>query len=114
MPKRDPFARVLKLGLKLPGVEESTSYGTPSLKVRGKFLMRMKEDGETLAMKVADLGEKDFLRESAPEILFTTDHYNGYAYVLIRLAKISDKELAALIERAWWREAGKKLLAELR
>ena len=35
--KTDPFAPVRRFGLSLPDVEESTSYGTPALKVRGKM-----------------------------------------------------------------------------
>src|SRR5215468_9598142 len=65
------FDDVRKIALAWPEVEDSTSYGTPSLKVRKKMLVRLKEDGDSLAAKVADLGEKDFLLESAPEIFFT-------------------------------------------
>jgi hypothetical protein len=32
------FDTVRKIGLALPGVEESTAYGSPALKVRGKLL----------------------------------------------------------------------------
>jgi hypothetical protein len=32
------FDSVRKIGLALPGVEESTAYGSPALKVRGKLL----------------------------------------------------------------------------
>jgi hypothetical protein len=35
------------LALRLPGVEESISYGTAALKVRGRLFVRLKEDGET-------------------------------------------------------------------
>jgi hypothetical protein len=50
-PRPDPramaraFARVVKAAraTKLPGIAEGTSYGTPALKVAGKFLMRMKD-----------------------------------------------------------------------
>jgi hypothetical protein len=32
------FDTVRKIGLALPGVEESTAYGQPALKIRGKLL----------------------------------------------------------------------------
>jgi hypothetical protein len=32
------FDTVRKIGLALPGVEESTAYGSPALKVHGKLL----------------------------------------------------------------------------
>jgi hypothetical protein len=53
MPKRSrvTLATVRRLALAFPGVEEGLSYGTPGFRVRGKFLARMKEDGETLVVK---------------------------------------------------------------
>lgn len=105
------FARVLALGRTLPGVEESTSYGTPALKVRNKFLARLKEDGATLVFKCADMDEKEFLLHSAPAIFFETDHYKGWTSLLIHLDQISDAQLFELLEQSWRREAGKKLVA---
>jgi len=32
------FEAVRKIGLALPGVEKSTAYGSPALKIRGKLL----------------------------------------------------------------------------
>ena len=50
MPKRSrvTLATVRRLALAFPGVEEGLSYGTPGFRVRGKFLARLWEDGETL------------------------------------------------------------------
>src|SRR5258708_6072121 len=47
-----PFARAVKAAkaTKLPGIEKGTSYGTPSLTVRGKFMMRVK-DPDTLVFR---------------------------------------------------------------
>lgn len=110
MPK-DHFARVRKLGLALPGVELGTSYRTPALKVRKQLLVRLKEDGETLVFITGDLDEKELLMTTHPTIFFETDHYKGWAAVLIRLPKISDKLLRRLLEEVWRREAPKKLVA---
>jgi len=38
---------VRRIAVAFPGVEEGPCYGTPGFRVRGKFLARMKEDGET-------------------------------------------------------------------
>ncbi|MEX0643676.1 MAG: MmcQ/YjbR family DNA-binding protein [Parvularculaceae bacterium] len=108
---RDQLARVRKIALSFPGVEEGTSYGTAAFRVRKKFLVRMKEDGVTLVLKTAGLDDKEFLIETRPEIYFETAHYNGWPAVLVRLATISDAELKDQFETAWRREAGKKLLA---
>lgn len=95
---------------KLPGFEEATSYGTPSLKVKGKFLLRVREP-DVLAI-ACSLEEKEFLMQNAPKVYFETDHYKGWPYVLIRLPKIKDDELAHRIAVAWRLHAPKKLQAE--
>jgi hypothetical protein len=107
----DPFARICRLAATLPGIEPGTSYRTPALKVRGKLLCRLKEDGETLVLCCSGLDEKEFLLQTEPDLFFETDHYKGWAAVLVRLDRIDDARLQALITQAWEREAGKRLLA---
>jgi len=94
----------------LPGIEQSTSYGTPSLTLRGKFLMRVK-DPDTLVFRCS-MDEKRFLMEAEPSIYFETDHYVGWPAVLVRLAAASDTELEHCVTRAWRLQAPKKLRAE--
>ena len=43
---------VRALALSLPSVEESTSYGTPAFKVRGKLFVRLKEDGDSIVVRI--------------------------------------------------------------
>jgi hypothetical protein len=105
------WADVVAAGAALPEVEESTWFRTPALKVRGKSFCRMKEDGETLVVRVIDLEDKEALLRSDPGTFFTTAHYDGYAYVLVRLARIAPTPLRELIEDAWRCTAPKKLLA---
>jgi hypothetical protein len=89
-----------ELACRLPGVEDGTSYGTPSLKVRGKFLLRLREDGETLAVKV-DYPMREALMQAEPETFFITDHYRNYPAVLVRLASVDRKRLHEVLEHAW-------------
>jgi hypothetical protein len=42
------FDTVRKIGLALPGVEESTAYGSPALKVHGKLLQDTKPNRKKL------------------------------------------------------------------
>lgn len=107
------FKRVVKAAkaTKLPEIEEGASYGTPSLKVKGKFLLRVREPG-VIAIMCA-LEEKAFLIEAKPAIYFETDHYKGWPAVLIRLPKIKDDELAHRIGVAWRLQAPKTLLAKV-
>lgn len=92
------IARELAFGL--PGVEDGMSYGTPSLKVRGKFMARLKDDGETLAVKV-DFPMREALMQADPETFFITDHYRDYPAVLVRLASVDRKRLHEVLEHAW-------------
>lgn len=104
------YDQIRKMALKLPGVEEGTSYGTAALKVKGKFMARLKEDGESVVFRVG-FDERDLLMQTKPAIFFITDHYLGYPAVLIRLAAASRKEAADLIEMSWRFVAPKKVQA---
>jgi hypothetical protein len=95
------WADVVAAGGALPGVEESTWYRTPALKVRGKGFCRLKEDGETLVVPVVDLEDKEALLRSDPEVFFTAPHYDGHAYVLVRLERVEREALGELLEDAW-------------
>ncbi len=96
---------------KLPGIEEIAWWGRPSLAVKGKGFMGVKDE-DTLVVRCA-LEEKEVLMEVAPEIYFETDHYKGWPAVLVRTPAISDAELAHCIARAWRLMAPKKLLKEV-
>ena len=105
------WSDVVAAGRALPEVEESTWFRTPSLKVRKKSMCRMKEDGETLVVRVLDLEDKEALLRAQPDVFFTTPHYDGYAYVLVRLAGVAPDQLRELIEDAWRIMAPKRLVA---
>jgi hypothetical protein len=97
---RVSFADVSKLGTALPGVIESTSYGTPALKVGGKLLVRLKEDGETLVLRM-DFVNRDLLLRAEPDLFFLTDHYLNYPSILLRLTRVSRPRLKELLEDSW-------------
>jgi len=107
-PKREPrvdhFARVSALAAAHPGVEESLSYGTRALKVKGKLMARMKEDGDTLVLRTS-MEDRELLMQTWPKVFFLSDHYREYPYVLVRLAAISTSRLAEVLEDAWGRVA---------
>jgi hypothetical protein len=104
---------VLELARDLPEVEESTSYGTPSLKVKGKFMARLRDEAGVLVVR-CDLDEKPFLLEANPETLFTMPHYDGYGAVLVRLDAVGRDELKELLIDAWLLVAPKKLVEQAR
>ena len=105
------WADVVAAAAAFPETEEGTWFRTPALKVRGKSFCRLKEDGETLVVRVVDLEDKEALLRGDPGTYFTTPHYDGYAYVLVRLARVEPGALRELVEDAWRCTAPKKLLA---
>jgi hypothetical protein len=92
-------------------VEQGTSYGTPALHVRKKFLARLKEDGESVAIKI-DFPDRDVLLELDPAAFYLTDHYRPYPAMLVRLSQVRRDLLEPLLEQAWRLQAPKSLRAE--
>jgi hypothetical protein len=104
------WQRVCKLARRLPGVVEGTSYGTPALHVGKRFLARLKEDGETMAIKI-DFADREVLLELDPETFYLTDHYRPYPAILVRLKHIPVGLLEQVLEQAWRFQAPKSLAA---
>jgi hypothetical protein len=102
---------VVAAGTQFPGVEVTTSFGTPSLKVRGKFMCRMRTNPDALVVRVVDVGDQEALVLGDPDVFFTTPHYDGWPGVLVRLDAVDPVQLAELIEDAWRVQAPKRLIA---
>ena len=98
--KPPTFDTVRMIGLKLAGVEESTSYGTPALKVRGKLFARLKEDRETLVVRT-DRDARDELIAAEPDTYYVTDHYLNYPWVLVTVARAPPTRFRDLLHAAW-------------
>ena len=94
------FDTVRKIGLTLPDVEESTSYGAFSLKVRGKMFactaINPSAEPGTLAVRL-DFHDRDELIEGDPDVYYLKDHYKNYPCVLVRLSRIRRDALADLL-----------------
>jgi hypothetical protein len=105
------WENVVEIGTRLPGVEVGTSFRTPALRVRGKGMCRLRSNPDALVLRVSDLGEREALLQGQPDIFFSTPHYDGYPYVLVRLEAVDPTELAELLEDAWRVFAGKRVVA---
>ncbi len=92
-----------KIGLALPGVEASTAYGQPALKVRGKLLACLPShrsaEPDSLVVRVS-IEDRAALLAEDPEVYYVTDHYVGYSGVLVRLARIKPDILRDLLGMA--------------
>lgn len=102
------FATVQAILRTFPETEEGISYGTPSFRVRKKFISRLREP-DVLVVKVEDILLRDGLIQANPSVYFITPHYEDYPAVLVRLSKISDAELEDLLTDAWYAAAPKRL-----
>jgi hypothetical protein len=108
----DDLRRVV---LELPGTSEGTWYGTPGYHVAGKGFLRLRteDDDGLLVLPVADVGEKEALLGSRPEVFSTLPHYDGHAVVLLRLESVDAEELAELVTEAWRVKAPARLRRQL-
>src|SRR5437588_12218478 len=100
------FDTVREIAQTLASAEESTSYGTPAFKVKGKLLARQHQDGESLVIPM-DFDEREEMMSTAPEKFYVTDHYLNYPWMLVRMSKVSKDELRDLLIGAWRRVAPK-------
>jgi hypothetical protein len=92
---------VRRIALSLPETQEKPSYGTPGFRVADRLFARLRDDGESLVVWVADDGEKQSLLQADPDKYFTTAHYDGHPSVLVRWANVGTEELTELLTEAW-------------
>ena len=102
------FSVARRLALALPGVVEGTSYRTPAFRVAGKFFFRLREDGESLAIRI-DFDTREALLQANPRAFFITDHYRGYPAMCVHLSTVRRPELKELLELSWQCVAPKRL-----
>ena len=91
---------VRRLAGALPRAVEGTSYGTPAFHIGKKFWLRLKEDGETIAIRIS-FDERDILMRAKPKTFYITDHYRDYPAVLVRLSAIKEGEMKDLLQRSY-------------
>jgi len=58
-------------------------------------------EGPVLAVRVADLGEKEAVLATHPRAFFTIPHFDGYSAVLIQLRAVNKRDLRAAIVDGW-------------
>jgi hypothetical protein len=92
---------VVAIARRLPEVEESTSYSTPALKVKGKGFARLRTEAEGGLVLMCQLDEKEALLASGDPAFYTTPHYDGYGAILVDLEAVARDQLVELIEEAW-------------
>ena len=98
------FHTVRAMGLRLPGVEESSAYGSPALKAHGKLMaciaVNRSAEAGSLAVRV-DFDDRAGLLAGDPDVYYVTDHYIPYNAVLVRLSRVSPDVLRDLLGMAY-------------
>jgi hypothetical protein len=105
---------VRQIALSLPETSEAPDRFAFSVNNKGKekgfvwvWLERIEPkkarvpNPEVIAVRVANLDEKEFLLAAESSKFFTEPHYNGYPAILMRLADVGYDELSVLITNAW-------------
>ncbi|HWK26886.1 MAG TPA: MmcQ/YjbR family DNA-binding protein [Solirubrobacter sp.] len=114
---------VERLALELPETAEVSSRGNRHWRVRDKSFVWERPlrgtdrealgadapDGPILGARVEHPLAKEVLLADAPELYFTTPHFDGYPAVLVRLDAIEVEELRELVVEAWLARAPKRL-----
>lgn len=94
------YDTVRRLALTFPNVAEGTSYGTSALKVKGKLFVRLREDNESVVLKMP-FDQRAEMIAGDPEVYYITDHYLNYPWVLVRLSKLHPDALHELLQTAY-------------
>jgi hypothetical protein len=114
---------VRRIALALPETSERTSRDLASWRVRDKQFVwerplrpgdirALGDDapaGPILGARVEHLVAKAALLADAPDVFFTTPHFDGYPAVLVRLDEVTLEDLEEVIVEAWLARAPKRL-----
>ena len=104
--------KALALGLGLPGVVETTSWGQPTLKAHGKLWVWWSPHEDAIVFKVP-IEEREILIEAEPDRFFVTPHYQGHPMILMRPEKLDLEWARHNLIRVWRAHAPKRVLKEL-
>jgi hypothetical protein len=107
-------ADVRRIALSLPETEEAANDFAFSVRNKGKlkgYVWVWKErvnpkkprvpNHAVIAVRVANLGQRDSLLAADQKKFFTEPHYNGFPAILVWLAEVTVADLKVLIAEAW-------------
>jgi hypothetical protein len=94
------IAAAMKMGRAMPGVEQTTTWGAPALKLRGKMVacqaINKSAEPNTLVVCVP-FTQRDELIAADPDTYYLKPHYEDYPCVLVRLLRVHPDALRDLL-----------------
>lgn len=107
-------ADVRRIALALAGTQEKPNHFAFEVPIKGKakgyawvWMERVEPKKPrvpnlgVLAVRVANLVQKDLILAAEPTKYFTEPHYNGFPAVLVRLSEATEADLKPLLQEAW-------------
>ncbi len=105
------FEDARQIALQLPGVEDGQCYRMPALRVRGRLIARLQENGEDMIVRM----ERDLravLMRVRPQVFHFDEDFAKSCWVMLRLPNAEEEEVREQLEESWRSQAPKKLVAE--
>lgn len=117
---------VRRIALALPETDERLVRGLRQWRVRDRLFVWERPlrradlealgdaapDGPILGARVEHLVAKEALLADAPDLFFTTPHFDGYPIVLVQLDLIGADDLEEVVTEAWLARAPPKLVQQ--
>jgi hypothetical protein len=95
MPLTKADARKVMLSIK--GTSEGPYFGRPSVFYGDKFVGRVHDKEEAVALRVGTIEMRDVMLEAEPKLFYITDHYKPWPMLLARLGALNTKLLKELV-----------------
>jgi hypothetical protein len=122
MPRNRYFKLVESIGRTLPDVAVTTTWGQPTLKVKGRMFVCIashKSAEPNSLVVMMDFADRDALIEDDPDTYYLKEHYVNYPCVLARLSRVRIDALRDLVigahryvsEKRAKKSAGKRRVA---
>ena len=100
----DNLSRVRAVALKLPEVEEGTTFGFPAFKVRGTafawFPKKKEVEPGSLGVRMS-IFQRDHRILNNPKVFYVTPHYRDYTSVLARVELMSSALLREVLQSGY-------------